>query len=311
MICELCGDPASALDQGCCPACLFLLSHSPATSASSSSAPTVATTTLATPVATRRATPQLALVTGGNRGIGRAIVECMLDHGFDVHTIDIDGSNFDDLTRYAASKQRRLTTSLADVTDGPAMRRVLEEIGSAHGGIQVLINNAGVYHAARFTEHSREKWDRQFAVNVTAPFELCQMVVPWMPVKAEARIINISSVVGETGGALAAGYVASKHAIVGLTRAIALDLAPLGINVNAIAPGLVDTEMLKQIVSEIAPLAGHAGPEETLQVLVRQVPQQRVVQPREVAELAAYLASPASASITGQVINVSGGWQVS
>jgi 3-hydroxybutyrate dehydrogenase len=254
---------------------------------------------------------QLALVTGGNRGVGRAIVERMLDQGFDVHTIDVDGSNFDELARYAASRQRRLTTSVADITDSPAMRRLIDELGRAHGGIQVLVNNAGVYHAAQFTEHSRASWDRQFAVNVTAPFELSQMVVPWMPVKANARIINIASVVGEYGGALAAGYVASKHAIVGLTRATALDLAPLGINVNAIAPGLVDTTMLKQIVSEIAPLAGFTTPEQALQQLVRQVPQHRVVQPQEVAELAIYLASPASASVTGQVINVSGGWLVS
>ena len=250
-------------------------------------------------------------MTGGNRGIGRAIVERFLEHGFRVHIIDIDGSNFEELKRAAASRQRHLTTTVADITDTHTVCRVIDELARAYGGIQVLVNNAGVYHAARLTEHSRERWDRQFAVNVTAAFEICQAVVPWMPVRGDGRIINIASVVGEYGGALAAGYVASKHAIVGLTRAIALDLAPSGINVNAIAPGLVDTAMLKQIVSEIAPLAGHTGPEQTLQYLVQQIPQRRVVQPREIAELAIYLASPASASITGQIINVSGGWLAS
>ncbi len=251
------------------------------------------------------------MVTGGNRGIGRAIVERLLDHGFDVHTIDIDGSNFDELKRYAVNRQCGLTTTVADITDSAAMRRIIGELGRERGGIQVLVNNAGVYHAARITEHSRASWDRQFAVNVTAAFELSQAVVPWMPVKADARIVNIASVVGEYGGALAAGYVASKHAIVGLTRAIALDLAPLGINVNAIAPGLVDTEMLKQITREIALLAGDAGPDQTLQHLLQQVPQHRLVQPRDIADLVFYLVSPASASVTGQVINVSGGWLVS
>jgi 3-hydroxybutyrate dehydrogenase len=310
VICELCGDPASVLDQGCCPNCLLLLSRVP-TSGPVRSPQSAVSLAPQAPSVTSESVGQLALVTGGNRGIGRAIVERLLECGFKVHTIDIDGSNFEQMKREAESWQRRLTTTVADITDTQTMRRVVDELGRAHGGIQVLVNNAGVYHAAHLTEHSRANWDRQFAVNVTAPFELCQMVVPWMPVKAAARIINISSVVGESGGAMAVGYVASKHAIVGLTRAIALDLAPAGINVNAIAPGLVDTAMLKQIVSEVAPLAGHAGPDHTLQHLVRQIPQHRVVQPGEVADLAIYLASPASASVTGQVIHVSGGWMVS
>lgn len=304
MICELCGEPATTLDQGCCPVCMALLalplsSNLPASPRS------------AVPAAPRAATASLAVVTGGNRGIGRAIVERLLDYGLDVHIIDVDGSNFDDLSRYAASQQRHLTTTVADVADGPAMRRTIDALGRERGGIQVLVNNAGVFHAARFAEHSRASWDRQFAVNVTAAFELSQAVVPWMPVKGDARIVNIASVVGKFGGAFAAGYVASKHAIVGLTQAAALDLAPLGINVNAIAPGLVDTEMGKQITREIAPLAGDAGPEQTLHHLVEQIPQHRLLQPREVADLAIYLVSPAAAGVTGQVINVSGGWLVS
>lgn len=307
MICELCGELAAALDQGCCAHCVSLVSQSPASNVASSPESTAPIEL----IAPRGTATRLALVTGGNRGIGRAIVERFLEHGFRVHIIDIDGSNFEELKRAAASRQRHLTTTVADITDTHTVCRVIDELARAYGGIQVLVNNAGVYHAARLTEHSRERWDRQFAVNVTAAFEICQAVVPWMPVRGDGRIINIASVVGEYGGALAAGYVASKHAIVGLTRAIALDLAPSGINVNAIAPGLVDTAMLKQIVSEIAPLVGHTGPEQTLQYLVQQIPQRRVVQPREIAELAIYLASPASASITGQIINVSGGWLAS
>lgn len=309
MICELCGDAASSLGQGCCPACLKLLS--PSSSSGSTATPPVAAAAASTSQeAARHGAPQLALVTGGNRGIGRAIVERLLECGFDVHTVDIDGSHFDQMLAQAATRQRRLTATVVDVTDTSAMRALIADLGRAHGGIRILVNNAGVYHAARFTEHSRGQWDRQFAVNVTAPYELSQMVVPWMPVKADARIINIASVVGEYGGAMAVGYVASKHAIVGLTRAMALDLAPLGINVNAIAPGLVDTLMLKQILAEVATVAGHSGPEQTLQQLIGEIPQHRVVQAREVADLAMYLASPASASVTGQVINVSGGWLV-
>lgn len=310
MICELCGEPASALEQGCCSNCIALLAQ-PFTSNVAVTSPAVAPL-VSIPLSTAHGTQaRLALVTGGNRGIGRAIVERLLEHGFDVHTIDIDGSNFEQMKNEAARGQCRLTTTLADITDAPTILRVVEDLGRANGSIQVLVNNAGVYHAARLTEHSRASWDRQFAVNVTAAFELCQAVVPWMPVKGDGRIINIASVVGEHGGAFSAAYVASKHAIVGLTRATALDLAPSGINVNAIAPGLVDTQMLRQIVNEIAALAGHAGPEQTLQQLLHQVPQHRLVQPREIAELAVYLASPAAASVTGQVINVSGGWLVS
>lgn len=314
MICELCGDPVPSLTDGACPACLATLAamqstiaQPPAAAVSPAygSAPGVS----AGPQASSSTlVGKFAVVTGANRGIGRAIAERMLDNGADVHIIDIDSSNRGEIQSFAEARQRRCSFSVADVTDDAAMAQVIAALAGERGSIDILVNDAGVYHSGVFAKYSRRDWDHQFAVNVTAPFALSQKVLPLMPTKAGAVIINIASVAGKSGAPFSAGYVASKHAIVGLTRSMADDLAPLGINVNAIAPGFVDTDLLKQIMREIAPLAGDTGPDQTLSEYLAIIPQHRLVQPRDVAELAVYLASPAAASITGQIINVSGGW---
>lgn len=317
MICELCGEPAPSLTNGACTACVATLAAMQsdtvpptsiaatpaATSYGSAQAQSASAASVASPLAGK-----LAVVTGANRGIGRAIAQRMLDNGADVHVIDIDSSNFTELVGFAEARQRRCSHSVADVTDHAAMARIITGLAGERGCIDILVNDAGVYHSGVFVKYSRQDWDHQFAVNVTAPFALSQTVVPFMPTKGGAVIVNIASVAGKAGAPFSVGYVASKHAIVGLTRAMADDLAPLGINVNAIAPGFVDTDMLKQIMREIAPLAGDTGPDQTLSEYLAMIPQHRLVQPRDVAELAVYLASPAAASITGQIINVSGGW---
>jgi NAD(P)-dependent dehydrogenase (short-subunit alcohol dehydrogenase family) len=317
VICELCGEPVSSLTNGACAACLATLASlqsnagRPATTAPPSVTPSYgAAPAQSTSSANLSGTlaGKFAVVTGANRGIGRAIVERMLDNGADVHIIDIENSNYVEIERFANARQRRCSFSQADVTDDAAMVQIITGLASERGGIDILVNDAGVYHSGVFAKYSRRDWDHQFAVNVSAPFALSQTVVPFMPTKAGAVIINIASVAGKSGAPFSVGYVASKHAIVGLTRAMADDLAPVGINVNAIAPGFVDTDMLKQIMREVAPLAGDTGPDQTLSEYLAIIPQHRLVQPRDVAELAVFLASPAAASITGQIVNVSGGW---
>lgn len=313
MICELCAEPVESLTDGACGACRAVLAamQSSAARPTAVAAAPVESSYAAAPAQSAppaMLTGKFAIVTGANRGIGRAIAERMLDNGADVHIIDIDDSHRSEIHSFAQARGRRCSFSLADVTDDVAMALLVAELAAEHGRIDILVNNAGVYHSGVFREHSRAYWDRQFAVNVTAPFALSQKVLPHMLPNTGAGIVNIASVAGKSGAPFSAGYVASKHAIVGLTRAMADDLAPLGINVNAIAPGFVDTEMLKQIMREIAPLAGDSGPDQTLSEYLAMVPQRRLVHPRDVAELAVYLASPVAASITGQTINVSGGW---
>ena len=321
MICELCAEQRTALTNGACSECLGLLDalsrpnesaagRTTAKPEAPSSNPAFSALASVDFANGRLLAGKIAIITGGNRGIGRAIAERMLDHGADVHIIDIQEHNFDSLQRYADERGRHCTQVVADVTDDAMMRQVISDLGRENGRIDVLVNNAGVFHGGRFDEYSRADWDHQFAVNVTAPFVLSQAVVPWMPPNSGAGIVNLASVAGKTASAFNVGYTASKHAIVGLTRALALDVAPLGINVNAIAPGFVDTDMLAQIVNELAPLAGNVEPQQMLSGLIESVPQKRLVAPRDVAELAVFLAAPVSASITGQIINVSGGWLV-
>ena len=317
MICELCGEPVPSVTDGACAACLATLAAMQSNTGRPMATPTAPVVPAYAAAPAQSAPPQnlsnpladkFAVVTGANRGIGRAIAERMLDNGADVHIIDIDSSNCGEIQSFAEARQRRCSFSVADVTDDAAMAQVIAGLARERGRIDILVNDAGVYHSGVFGEYSRRDWDHQFAVNVTAPFALSQKVLPFMPSKAGAVIINIASVAGKSGAPFSAGYVASKHAIVGLTRSMADDLAHLGINVNAIAPGFVDTDLLKQILREIAPLAGDTGPDQTLSEYLAIIPQHRLVQPRDVAELAVYLASPAAASITGQIINVSGGW---
>lgn len=317
MICELCGDRVPSLSNGACNACLALLAAMQAgadgVTTAARAAPTSAAIAATNPGSPTQGscsvlTGKFAIVTGANRGIGRAIAERLLDNGVDVHIIDIDSSNRGELQDFAQARGRQISYSVADVTDDKAMAQIVAALAQARGRVDILVNNAGVYHAGVFAEYSRRDWEHQFAVNVTAPFALSQAVLPLMPAKAGAVVINIASIAGKSGAPFSAGYVASKHAMVGLTRSMADDLAPLGINVNAIAPGFVDTDLLKQILREIAPLSGDSGPDQTLSEYLAVIPQHRLVQPRDVAELAVYLASPAAASITGQIINVSGGW---
>ena len=303
MICELCGNRQTTASNRVCAECMALLpgSLSPATAVTGRAVEASTDTGCSSLDLTARR----AVVTGGNRGIGRAIAERLLDCGASVDVLDIDVSSQAGLEAHAATRPGGLTVTRADVTDRAALERVAEDLRTQGTRVDIVVNNAGIFHSGVFSDHARDTWDRQFAVNVTGPFLVSQVMLPLM--QNGGRIINIASAAGKMGAALAAGYIASKHAVVGLTKAMAHELAQDGITVNAVAPGYVDTALLRQITEEYATHAGHGDPQRTLQEFLADVPLARVVQPREVADLVVYLASDVSGGMTGQIVNLSAG----
>lgn len=224
-----------------------------------------------------------ALVTGAARGIGAAIASLFAEHGATVYRADV-----------AAGAELRM-----DVTDRFAVHASLEKIRQEKGGLDVLVNNAGLLAAGPFEQTTGEAWDRLVAVNLTGVFNCVQAAVPSMRGRAGATIINIASVAAEKGGGAMGNvwYGATKAGVVAMTRGLARELGPEGIRVNAIAPGVVETDMVRDRLT----------PEMRDKVLAR-FPLGRLTQADDVARLALFLACDASSFITGETIAVDGGF---
>lgn len=232
-----------------------------------------------------------ALVTGGSRGIGREIVRALSRAGYKVAFT----------YRSSAEAARELESECAaiaikaDSENREEIARAVELAVSVLGGIGILVNNAAVSSFSLLTDISDEEWDRTLAVNLTAPFLYCRAIIPGMVSRKSGRIINISSVWGITGSSCEAHYSATKAGLVGLTKALAKELGPSGITVNAIAPGVINTDMNACLDKE------------AMEQLCDETPLMRVGEPEEVANAVLFLAGEGGSFITGEVINISGG----
>ena len=243
---------------------------------------------------------KLAVVTGAARGLGRVIAETLASMGADLVSIDLDAS--DETVAAVEKLGRKASSHLADLTNEKQVNKVFDEIISEYHGIDMLINNAGFYSVERrpFWEIDLDEWEKVMTINVRSVFLCSRAVSKPMREAGSGRIINISSSVITFGMPNLMHYVAAKSAVVGMSRSMARELGPYGINVNAVAPGLVATETAIESIGE-----------EALKQVVQGQCIQEQLQPEDIAGTVAYLCGPEARMISGQTILVNGGATVS
>jgi acetoacetyl-CoA reductase len=241
---------------------------------------------------------RVGIVTGGSRGIGGAISTVLAKDGATVAVLGLP-------------EDRERTRALAGLLNGASPRihfyetnvgiydrckEAVNEVLAQHGRIDFLVNNAGITRDRTVRKMSVDEWEAVLQVNLSGPFFMIKAVLDTMLAQGFGRIVNISSVVGESGNFGQANYAAAKAGLIGLTKTVALEVANKGITVNAVAPGFIDTDMTK------------AMPSEAIQSAIASTPQNRLGQPEEVAQLVRFLLDEKSGYITGAVYNINGGW---
>jgi gluconate 5-dehydrogenase len=244
---------------------------------------------------------KVALVTGSTRGLGWGIAEALAAQGA---LVLINGRSVADVdARVAELTGRRLAAQgcAFDVADLDAVVAAVDRIVAAHGRIDIVVNNAGIQHRAALADFEQGEWDRVLAVNLDAPFALSRAAAAHMVAEGWGRIINIGSAMGSIARPTIPAYVASKSALAGLTRALAVELAPFGVTANTIAPGYVATELNAALIADPAFDA----------MVVRRTPAARWGRPDEIAAAAVFLASEEAAYVNGHVLVVDGGLTVS
>jgi NAD(P)-dependent dehydrogenase (short-subunit alcohol dehydrogenase family) len=240
---------------------------------------------------------KIAIVTGGSRGIGRAIAETLIGAGA---SVTIMGRSLK--TLQSTAEEIGAKAIVCDVSQADSVIAAFSEIGD----VDILVNNAGIAESAPFHRMDLALWERMLSVNLTGTFLCSQQVVKSMSERKFGRIVNIASTAGLTGYAYVSAYCAAKHGVIGLTRALALELARKGITVNAVCPGYTDTDMVAETIANIVEKTGR-GEEEALSELVKNNPQGRLVTADEIAKTVLWLCSDGSDAITGQSIAVAGG----
>ena len=255
----------------------------------------------------RRLHDKVAVVTGANQGMGRAIALAFAAQGAQLVLCDLNGSNLPEIVKEAGAEGVDAEHTTADVTRPQDVEAVMQGAEQRFGRIDILVNCAGIFQSRRFLDYTLEDWNDIMNVNLTGTFLCCQAALRRMVPRRSGKLINLASVAGRIGGPFRAGYAASKHAVIGLTRCLALEFAEHGINANAICPGMVDTDMFEGVVRQEAELLGVKDTQAMLATLLKRSAQQRLIRPEEIALLAVYLASPESDGMTGQAVTLSGG----
>jgi NAD(P)-dependent dehydrogenase (short-subunit alcohol dehydrogenase family) len=252
---------------------------------------------------------RIALITGGGRGIGRAIAIAFAQEGARIAICSRTGSEVQQLADEIRNRFHVDTFyDVCDVSDPHDVDEFFRATGNAFEQRRpdILVNNAGIAESAPLTKTSDELWQKHLAVNLSGTFYCMRAALPEMIERGWGRVINVASIAGKTGGPYIAAYSASKHGVLGLTRSAALEVAAKGITVNAICPGYVDTEMTSRAIENIANKTRLTA-DQAMESIKKMSPQNRIVEPEEVAALGVLLASDEGRGINGQAINVDGG----
>jgi NAD(P)-dependent dehydrogenase (short-subunit alcohol dehydrogenase family) len=246
---------------------------------------------------------KVALVTGGGRGIGRAIALALAGAGAAVVVTGRDTDKLDAVRAEIAASGGSALALACDVADSGAVDAAFAQARAALGPIDILVNNAGITASIKFADTDDATWERIMRVNASGPFFCCRAAVPEMIACGGGRIINIASYAALSGIPYSSAYSASKHALLGLTRSLALELARYHITANAICPGWVETDMVHTAVANIMAKTGRS--EESARASILELAgQPRMIAPEQVAAVALRLAGPEGANTSGQAITV-------
>ncbi len=247
-------------------------------------------------------TPRVALVTGASSGIGAAVVAHFCEQGYQVLAVDFNAAGKDVADKAGAAFFQ------ADLTDPQACRDAVQDAVTRFGGVDVLVNNAGIQHVATIESFPEQKWRNIIDLMLTAPFLLSQAAWPHMRKRGWGRIINIASIHANVASPGKAAYVSAKHGLIGLTKTAALEGGEQGITANAICPAYVKTALVDNQIADQARLNGMEEQEVIEKIMLKNAAIKRLIEPSEVAQMVAYLASDAAGAVTGASWNIDLGW---
>jgi len=248
---------------------------------------------------------RVALVSGASRGIGAVTAVALAKAGFDVAAVARDKVRLDEVrSRIAAAGGRAFAVQI-DVTDAASVETGVHAVVAALGPPAVVVNNAGMARSRPFHQISLAEWTEILAVNATGAFLMTQACLPAMLEAKWGRVINVASTAALHGYRYTAHYTASKHALLGMTRALALEVATRGVTANCVCPGFVDTEMTARSIETIAQSTGRSK-DEARRLLEAESPQKRLITPEEVAAAVVYLASDDARGVNGQALVING-----
>ena len=241
---------------------------------------------------------RVAIVTGGGKGIGEEICLGLSREGAKIVIAEIDIENSEEVIKKIQNNGSEAIVIKTDVSDENSINNMVEEAIKHFGKIDILINNAGIRHIKKLLDHTKKDWDEMIAVNLTGPYLSCKAVIPHMIKQGKGKIVNFGSIASFMGRPDRVGYVAAKSGVLGLTRALAVDLTRKNINVNTICPGLISTPFNKKFAED--PAHGEAWGKETIVG--------RWGLPTDIVGAAVFLSSDESDFINGSEIKIDGGW---
>ena len=256
----------------------------------------------------KRLSGRKVLIAGASRGIGFAIAEAFAEQGADLLLSATTEADLKQAKSALGEHQSKVTTIAADLSQAEEVSRLFAETTKQHPDLDVVVNNAGIHIGKPFVEYGMDEFDRIMKINVYSVFQMSQQAIRHMLALGHGKLINIASTAGKWESLNQSAYNTTKHAVVGLTRCVALENAKHNINVNAICPGIVETDIIRNAAAKMEE-AG-LSQEEFRQMIESKIPMGRMLQPSEVANIAVYLASAESDGMTGQTITISGGMRM-